>query len=175
MTAEELVFEGCNFFRQRLTYSLLSGRPIVIHDIRKDDDAPGIKDFEAKFISLLERITNGTIVEINTTGTKVHFRPGLIIGGVLTMDCGAERCLSYYLEPLIIISPFCKNAMNLKLKGLYTCWLLKPSFNILYCLTCVTNTPGEISVDAMKATWLPVYNKFVLNDEKIQLHVTIFN
>uniref|UniRef100_A0A0K0DNZ2 RNA 3'-terminal phosphate cyclase-like protein n=1 Tax=Angiostrongylus cantonensis TaxID=6313 RepID=A0A0K0DNZ2_ANGCA len=76
----------------------------------------------------------------------------LITGGVQTMDCGVDRCLSYYLEPMIIISPFCKNAMTLKLKG-------------------VTNAPGEISVDAIKATWLPVYNKFVLNDEKLQLQI----
>lgn len=86
MASEELIFEGCNFFRQRLTFSVLSGRPITIQNIRKDDDAPGIKgtllihaglycynsifftDFEAKLLSLLERITNGTRVEINATG-----------------------------------------------------------------------------------------------------------
>ncbi|VDK48762.1 unnamed protein product [Cylicostephanus goldi] len=153
MGGEELIFEGCNFFRQRLTFSVLSGRPVTIQNIRKDDDAPGIKDFEAKLLSLLERITNGTRVEINTTGTEVRFRPGIIIGGVLTMDCGSDRCLSYFLEPMIIISPFCKNAMTLKLKG-------------------VTNAPNEISVDAIKSTWLSVYNKFVLNDEKLDLKIS---
>lgn len=40
---EELKFEGCNFFRQRLTYSLLSGRPIDIKEIRPLDDDPGVK------------------------------------------------------------------------------------------------------------------------------------
>ncbi|EYC34637.1 hypothetical protein Y032_0001g67 [Ancylostoma ceylanicum] len=153
MAGEELVFEGCNFFRQRLTFSVLSGRLITIQNIRKDDDAPGIKDFEAKLLSLLERITNGTRVEINATGTEVRFRPGIITGGVLTMDCGSDRCLSYFLEPMIIISPFCKNAMTLKLKG-------------------VTNAPNEVSVDAIKATWLTVYNKFVLNDEKLELKIS---
>ncbi|VDL81992.1 unnamed protein product [Nippostrongylus brasiliensis] len=109
MSTEELIFEGCNFFRQRLTYSVLSG-------------------------------------------TQVRFRPGIITGGVINMDCGADRCLSYFLEPIIIISPFCKNAMTIKLKG-------------------VTNAPGELSVDAIRATWLCVYNKFVLNDEKLELKI----
>ncbi|VDM75296.1 unnamed protein product [Strongylus vulgaris] len=149
MGGEEIIFEGCNFFRQRLTYSVLSGRPVTIQNIRKDDDAPGIKeffpDFEAKLLSLLERITNGTRVEINTTGTEVRFRPGIITGGVLTMDCGSDRCLSYFLEPMIIISPFCKNAMTLKLKGMLT-------YQILF--QGVTNAPNEISVDAIKAAWL---------------------
>ncbi|KAK6018014.1 18S rRNA biogenesis protein RCL1 [Ostertagia ostertagi] len=147
MATEELVFEGCNFFRQRLAYSVLSGRPVTIRNIRSDDDAPGIKDFEAKLIALLEKITNGTKV------LKCAFRPGIITGGVFTMDCGSERCLSYFLEPIIIISPFCKHAMTVKLKG-------------------VTNAPGELSVDAIRATWLPVYNKFVLNDEKLELKIS---
>ncbi|PIO73502.1 18S rRNA biogenesis protein RCL1 [Teladorsagia circumcincta] len=80
MATEELVFEGCNFFRQRLAYSVLSGRPVTIRNIRSDDDAPGIKG--------------------------------------------------------------------------------------------VTNAPGELSVDAIRATWLPVYNKFVLNDEKLELKIS---
>ncbi|CAD6198604.1 unnamed protein product [Caenorhabditis auriculariae] len=150
---EEILFEGCNFFRLRLTYSILSGRPVRIVNIRKDDDAPGIRDFEAKLVSLLEKVTNGTKVEINRTGTQVIFRPGMITGGVLTMDCGVDRCLSYFLEPLVLLSPFCKHPLSVKLKG-------------------VTNAPGELSVDAIKSSWLCVYNKFVLNDEKLELKIT---
>uniref|UniRef100_A0A1I7XTT7 RTC domain-containing protein n=1 Tax=Heterorhabditis bacteriophora TaxID=37862 RepID=A0A1I7XTT7_HETBA len=82
----------------------------------KSQELPTGADCEMKLISLLERITNGTRVEISGTGTKVHFRPGLITGGVMTIECGEERCLSYFLEPLIMISPFCKNPMTIKLK-----------------------------------------------------------
>lgn len=40
---EELQFEGSNFFRQHLTFSLLSGRSVCISQIRPLDDDPGIK------------------------------------------------------------------------------------------------------------------------------------
>lgn len=63
-----LSFEGCNLFRQRITYSLLSGTPIKIFNIRPFDDSPGITDFEVKLISIIENITNGTVVQINLTG-----------------------------------------------------------------------------------------------------------
>ncbi|CAI2344345.1 unnamed protein product [Caenorhabditis sp. 36 PRJEB53466] len=152
MSSETLEFTGCNFFRLRLAYSILSGRPIRIVDIRKSDDRPGIRDFEAKLIGLLEKVTNGTKVEISRTGTQVIFRPGMITGGVVNVDCGINRCISYFLEPLILLSPFCKLAMTIKLKG-------------------VTNSPGEISVDGIKAGWLKVYNKFVLNDEKLDIKI----
>lgn len=89
------------------------------------------------------------------------------------MDCGVERCLSYFFEPLIIISPFCKNPITAKLKGLLAPCILYGciSSSMVFLFLGVTNAPGELSVDAIKATWLSVYNKFVLNDEKLELKV----
>ena len=39
----ELVFEGSNFFRQRLTLATLTGQPIRIQKIRIKDTEPGLK------------------------------------------------------------------------------------------------------------------------------------
>lgn len=63
-----LKFQGCQAFRQRLVCATLSGRPIRIDDIRADDESPGLRDFEASFLRLLEKVTNGCKVEINETG-----------------------------------------------------------------------------------------------------------
>lgn len=41
--SEELQYSGINFFRQRLVYSLLSGRSVKIFDIRHKDENPGVK------------------------------------------------------------------------------------------------------------------------------------
>ncbi len=52
-----------------------------------------------------------------------------------------------------MLSPFTKKPLNAKLFG-------------------VTNSPDEPSVDALRATWLPVLAKFVRNDEqKAQIKV----
>ena len=37
-------------------------------DIRVDDAAPGLRDYEASLLRLLEKVSNGTVVEINETG-----------------------------------------------------------------------------------------------------------
>uniref|UniRef100_A0A1I8ALD7 RNA 3'-terminal phosphate cyclase n=1 Tax=Steinernema glaseri TaxID=37863 RepID=A0A1I8ALD7_9BILA len=152
LMSEELVFEGCNYFRQRFVMSMLSGRPVIIKNIRANDEAPGIQDFEAKLISLFENVSNGSKFFISRTGTEVRFQPGSLIGGNLTFDCGTDRCISYFLEPLIMVAPFCKQPLNVKLLG-------------------VTNKRDEISVDAMRATWLPVFNKFVINDENLNIKI----
>ena len=41
-TKEMLTFEGCNFFRQRLVLSTLSGKAVKIVRIRDKDEQPGL-------------------------------------------------------------------------------------------------------------------------------------
>ena len=64
-----LNFRGSQHFRQRLVCSTLSGKSICIRDIRAKDQDPGVRDYEASLLRLLEKITNGCVVEINETGT----------------------------------------------------------------------------------------------------------
>lgn len=63
-----LRFRGCQHFRQRLVAATLSGRAIRIDEIRSQDQNPGLRDFEACLLRLIEKITNGCVVEINETG-----------------------------------------------------------------------------------------------------------
>jgi hypothetical protein len=63
-----LRFRGCQHFRQRLLLSTLSGKAMRIDDIRVNDQSPGLRDYEASLLRLLEKLTNGCLVEINETG-----------------------------------------------------------------------------------------------------------
>ena len=85
----------------------------------------------------------------------MEFRPGIIHGGELEMDCGIERCISYFLEPLVMLAPFCKHPISANLKG-------------------VTNNSDEISVDAIRTTWLPVFLRFVLADQDPAIKVKAY-
>uniref|UniRef100_A0A915LKG3 RNA 3'-terminal phosphate cyclase-like protein n=1 Tax=Meloidogyne javanica TaxID=6303 RepID=A0A915LKG3_MELJA len=84
--------------------------------------------------------------------TQVDFSPGTLQGGSFEFQCGVERCISYFLEPLIFLAPFCKIAINGNLKGL-------------------TNVPDELSVDAINSTWLPVFSRFVPTDDDLYLKI----
>lgn len=56
-----LKYQGCSLFRQRIVASLLSGQPLKIEHIRSKDDAPGLQDFEANFLRLIEKLTDGKL------------------------------------------------------------------------------------------------------------------
>ena len=141
MFTTELVYEGCNYLRQRLILSTLSGKTIKIKKIRDKDEYPGLNEYEANLLKLFDQITNGTEVNISVTGTTLIFKPGVLYGGKIEHDCNNERSISYYLEVLLCLAPFCKHSVNATLRG-------------------VTNAPSEPSVDYIKESSLPIMRKF---------------
>lgn len=86
--------DGAVQFRQRICVSLLSGRPILIRNIRHEDISelgPGLRLHEASFLRLIDSLTNGTRIEINGTGTQIRFVPGILAGGSVEHDCPVVR------------------------------------------------------------------------------------
>lgn len=82
-------FSGHQHLRQRLVLSILSGKHVRIDKIRPEDKNPGLLglhrvllgrmlflkstaiDFEISLLRLLEKVTNGTIIEISITGNRI--------------------------------------------------------------------------------------------------------
>ena len=54
---------------------------------------PGLRDYEAGFLRLVDKLTSGCQVEINETGTRLRYRPGMISGGTVEHECGGERAI----------------------------------------------------------------------------------
>ena len=115
-----LEFFGHANLRQVLTLSLLSQRQVIVKDIRSDETNPGLRPFEMSLLKLLEKVTNGTQVVINKTGTKLTFRPGIIDcneGLQVQHECDLERSMTYYLEVVCVLTIFGKTDLWLELTG----------------------------------------------------------
>jgi RNA 3'-terminal phosphate cyclase-like protein len=54
-----LKYSGCSLFRQRLSASTLSGSALRIDKIREKDESPGLQDFEASYLRLIEKLSDG--------------------------------------------------------------------------------------------------------------------
>lgn len=137
-----LRFTGHRNFRQRLILSLVSQRPVRIDSIRPDSSSPGIRDFEANFLRLIEKITNGSHVEISYTGTSILLKPGVIAGGKVVHDCSLTRGIGYWLEWIVVLAPFAKKELSLTLRG-------------------VTNMDGDLGVDTIRTVTLPHLSLFL--------------
>jgi len=146
-------FSGSNYLRQRLVLATLTSKTVRISNIRPRDDDPGLQEAEAGFVRLLDKMTNGSKVEVNETGTQLIFQPGVLLGGRVEHDCSTARGIGYWLEPILALAPFCKNPLHLILTG-------------------VTNNQVDPSPDWIKASCLPVLRRFLLDDTGLELTVT---
>ena len=111
--------DGAVQFRQRIVVSLLSHKPLLIRNIRADDlRNPGLKDYEASFLRLIDQITNGSKMEINSTGTQLRFKPGGLLGGEVEHTCPTSRSIGWFLEGILPLAPFGKEALEVTFHGI---------------------------------------------------------
>ena len=113
--------DGATQFRLRLITSLLSHRPLLIRNIHADalETAPGLLPHEASFLRLLDSITNGTTVEINSTGTQLRFVPGVLVGGLVNLHkCPTTKSIGWFLEGILPLAPFGKEPLEIFFEGI---------------------------------------------------------
>ena len=97
-----LTFQGDGEFRQVLILSLLSGKPVVVEQIRHLEDELGLTEYEVSLLKLIDEITNGTKTKLNETGTRLVFSPGFIIGGSISLNFWLGMNRNYlYLSTVI--------------------------------------------------------------------------
>lgn len=135
-------FTGALCFRQRLALAVLSGRPVRIDGIRANSVSPGLTSAEASFLRLLDKVTNGSKIEIGYTGTSVFFRPGVVRGGKVSHDCPLDKSIAWFLEWIIPLAPFAKRELHLTLTG-------------------ITTGPDSLGVDLIRTVTLPHLQLFL--------------
>lgn len=149
--------DGATQFRLRLACSLLSRRTLVLTNVRADEveRAPGLLPHEASFLRLLDGITNGTRVEISSTGTQVRFVPGVLVGGRSARPhaCPSSRNVGWFVEGLLPLAPFCKEPLDVEFEG------------VTETTTGGRRRRGDVSCDRLAATCLPLYARVGVVDE----------
>jgi len=82
---------------------------------------PSSADYEVAFLKLITDLSNGATVDINETGTIVKYKPGVIAGGAVHVDCGLERGIGYFVEGVLPMLPFAKKTVMATFKGVTDC------------------------------------------------------
>ncbi|CAN7029711.1 unnamed protein product [Brassica rapa subsp. trilocularis] len=145
--------KGSQSFRQRLLLATLSSTPIIIDEIRADDMIPGLLRHEMSLLRLFESVSDDCVVEVNETGTRLKYKPGIIMGGKnLVHSCALTRSMGYYLEPLLVLSLFGKKPLSIRLKG-------------------VTDDPKDLSVDTIRNATLHILKRFGVPSEGLDLKI----
>ena len=109
---------GVKSFRGRLIISTLARRGLQLSGVRSRSSEPGLRKDEASFLRLLDKMTSGSHVEINETGTSVKYAPGTITGGPIEHDCSkSDRGIGWFIDGVLPLVPFGNKAVALTLLG----------------------------------------------------------
>jgi len=144
---------GCVGFRQRIALATLSGRSVQIDRIRAGSSRPGLCEHEANFLRLVESLSNGCRVQINDTGTRLKFRPGVVTGGSFTHACNPSRAVGYYIEGILPLLPFAKHPVEILFKG-------SPTHD---------GTGADFCVDTLRDVTLPLLRRFGFERGSLEL------
>ncbi|CAH8362803.1 unnamed protein product [Eruca vesicaria subsp. sativa] len=146
-------YKGSQSFRQRLLLSTLSSTPIIMDEIRADDMIPGLLRHEMSLLRLFETVSDDCVVEVNETGTRLKYKPGIIMGGKnLVHSCALTRSMGYYLEPMLLLGLFGKKPLSIRLKG-------------------VTDDHKDLSVDTICNATLHILKRFGVPSEGLDLKI----
>ena len=106
---------------------------------------------------LVSKMTNGTVIEINTTGTQVRFVPGTVTGGKVEHSCDTSRTVGWYLEMLLPVLPFAKRTTDLTLLGV------------------TDGVNDDLSVDYLMSSHLPVLRSFGVgtDEDSVPLQLSV--
>ena len=119
----------------------LSSRPVRIDDIRATGTSnPGIRAYEASFLRLLDKITNGSEIIINESGTSLKYKPGVVIGGSIDARLRHGKRFGILFGSVVRDWDFREEPMEITLTG-------------------VTNDDEEVSVDTFRTVTLPMLKK----------------
>ncbi|EME29710.1 RNA 3'-terminal phosphate cyclase-like protein [Galdieria sulphuraria] len=133
-------------FRYRLLLALFTGKQIVFDFSEEPNHSQLLKPNEISLLRLLDRITSGTQLQLDEAQCLVTIQPGVLIGGNVTHQCSTCRGLTYYLEFLALLAPYCKRTLEATLTG-------------------VTAHPLDTSVDTFQNVTIPLLRKLGLGKE----------
>merc|ERR1711957_624620 len=121
--------------------------------MNKSEELAKIRDYEANFLNMIQKITNGTRTIISKSGEYMKMYPGPFLSTITTeleFDCGSTRSITWYLEYLTILSLFVGCSYTMKLIG-------------------VTNDEFDPSIDTFISTIPHLLSYFNISGMKINI------
>lgn len=114
---------------------------------------PGLRDCEISLLRLIEKVSNGSRIAIDSTGTMLNYKPGVLTGGgYLKHQCHPSAAIGYYLEPLVFLALFGKETVDIDLEG-------------------ITNDNESQSVDLLRTVMLPFLENFGVDVGSAELKI----
>ncbi|AFP65325.1 RNA 3'phosphate cyclase (nucleomorph) [Chroomonas mesostigmatica CCMP1168] len=148
--------EGHVNFRERIAISIFSQKKILITQIRKNFFLSGLRKYEIDLLSLTDKLTHESYIQINEAGTIICFNPGNLLDSNVLQKISSLRPLSYYLEFIFYLILLNERRTEIKLLGLR-------ALNL------------DISVENLIYVIIPLFRKLGIKEIRIKIFTNFFS
>jgi len=133
--------------REKIYLSIVSKKKIKLV---KKKNIEKIKNFELNLLSLLDNLTENSVIEINEFGNIIIIDPGLLKCGYYSHICNEEKSINYYLEFICYILPLFDSYLELNFIG-------------------SLNSSTDLSLEIMRYMIMPLIRKFFSDEIRLKL------
>jgi len=121
---------GGQIVRTALSFSMLTGKPLKITNIRAGRPEPGLKSQHVHCITGLQQFCDIKVEGANLGSTELSFYPEKINGGYASIDIGTSGSISLLLQCLLPVALFADRKTVIEVTG-GTCGKWQPSVEYL--------------------------------------------
>lgn len=108
---------GGQIVRTAVALSLVTGKKLVINNIRANRPDPGLKAQHLKAIETAAKISSGEAEGLKLGSRNMVFGPGEIQGGTYDIDIGTAGSIPLLLQCIMIAAVKTQNTLTLKITG----------------------------------------------------------
>lgn len=108
---------GGQILRTALLFSLLTGIPFKMVNIRKGRPKPGLKPQHLHILKALLRFTESVVSGAEPGSTEILFHPGTIKGGKVILDFRTAGSITLFLQTVLPVSFFALSPLHLEVRG----------------------------------------------------------
>lgn len=108
---------GGQILRTALALSAVLGRPVELFKIRAGRKSPGLQPQHLSCVKALAKITGAEVHGAEFGSSRLHFAPGLIIGGSRRIDVGTAGATSLVFQAILAPLAFASTSSALTITG----------------------------------------------------------
>jgi len=108
---------GGQIIRTAITLSCITKRPIIIENIRKNRNVPGLRPQHLSAIKILQKICDADVEGAKLGSTSLKFIPENVKSCNLVEDIGTAGSIPLILQVLIPVAAICQKKLNLTING----------------------------------------------------------
>lgn len=108
---------GGQILRSAIAFAAVLDKPVVVKNIRAKRKNPGLRPQHLHGILAVKQLTDAKVKGTHVGSSQIEFFPQSHRGGKITVNIGTAGSITLVLQAIMVVAPFCEQAIVATLKG----------------------------------------------------------